>query len=71
MERCYEYLGCPKIDCIMFSLPDDRHCWEIEETLCNHNGIEYIRGRTGGDKIEACIQSKCLYLTRAKNNNSV
>jgi len=58
MEKCYEYLGCTKVDCIMRKLPEDKHCWEVEGTLCSSHGIEFIRKMTD-KKIEIC--KDCIY----------
>jgi hypothetical protein len=43
MEACYDYLGCKAGDCSMFGRKDNKHCWEVEGTLCNHHGIQLAR----------------------------
>ena len=59
MEKCYEYLGCDKKDCIMYKRSDNKPCWEVEETLCCSPGVENMKKELGGKKINACV--KCIY----------
>jgi len=66
METCYEYLGCGNKDCIMFQRKDNRPCWEIEDTLCNHKGIQIMREKLAGIKEVACARSCCVYYKAAK-----
>jgi hypothetical protein len=58
MESCHEYLGCHKTDCVMFQEPD-KHCWEIEGTLCHSREFEIVRSENAGQKINAC--AVCIY----------
>ena len=60
MEKCYEYLGCDKYDCVMHGSSDDIECWEVEGTLCNHQGLELIKNI---DK-EKCAY--CIYYEASK-----
>jgi len=71
INKCFEYLGCPKMDCAMYKNDDDKYCWDVEETLCNHQGIELVRKRTDGNKAEACARSNCLYYRYAKKGHLV
>lgn len=37
METCYEYFGCNKTDCVMFTKDKGIiNCWDFKDTLCNH-----------------------------------
>ena len=66
MEICYEYLGCDKQDCVMRKI-DDKHCWEVDGTLCNHLGIELTIGKFANrPKEEACAHSYSIYYKAAK-----
>lgn len=66
MERCYDYLGCDKDNCVMRGL-NDKPCWEVEGTLCNHLGIQIVRGGiTVSKKEESCVLCGCLYYKAAK-----
>ena len=66
MESCYEYLGCDKKDCIMYKEKSDQRCWEVEGTLCNHPGIQFMREELEGKKKEhSCINSACIYYKAA------
>jgi len=71
MEKCYEYLCCPEKDCIMYNRQDDIACWEVEGTLCNHSGIEYIREISVGKKKLACEHSACIYFLEARKRHLV
>ncbi len=66
MEVCYEYLGCSKTDCIMHGRKDGVPCWEVENTLCNHHGIELVRRKTEGRKEDACRRAGCIYYKVAR-----
>lgn len=44
----------------------DEKCWEVEGTLCNHIGIEIMRGKIKGTKEDACIRADCIYYKYAK-----
>lgn len=61
MEACYEYLGCDQKDCIMYGRKNGNHCWEVDGTLCNHLGIQLLRDKLDGDKINACARIGCIY----------
>jgi hypothetical protein len=65
MEACFEYLGCKKQDCPMFKQKNNKKCWEVEETLCNHHGIELVRKESVGNKENACLKSGCIYYKAA------
>jgi len=54
MEKCYEYLGCDKKDCVMYGNKNEVKCWEVPGTLCNHPGMELIE-KKGKDKCKYCI----------------
>ena len=72
MEKCYEYLGCSKKDCIMFKKQDNKYCWDVGGTLSNYDGIEIMRKRMGNKKkVEACASSGCIYFQTAKNRDLV
>ena len=69
MEACYEYLGCRKVNCTIYGKNDNRHCWEVENTLCNHIGIQITREWLSGIKKEiACIESECIYYKVTKKH---
>jgi len=57
MEKCYEYLGCDKKDCVMYGNKNEVKCWEVPGTLCNHPGMELIE-KKGKDKCKYCIYYK-------------
>jgi len=65
MEKCYEYLGCDKHDCIMYGKSDTK-CWEVEGTLCNHPGIELMK-KAKIDKCAYCIYYKEKSIYYIKN----
>jgi hypothetical protein len=71
MEKCYEYLGCRKYDCIMHGRKDNKPCWEVEGGLCNTHGIEIMRKKNHGKKADVCFRSGCIYFKAAKNNGIV
>ena len=72
MEACYEYLGCDMQDCIMHGRKDNKRCWEVEGTLCNHPGIQIIREKLAGkNKEDACARSACIYYKAAKDSGIV
>ncbi len=71
MEACYEYLGCGQVDCPMHGRKDNKQCWEVEGTLCNHHGIHLVRGKLGGTKNDACAHSVCIYYRAAKDRGIV
>ena len=71
MEPCYEYLGCDEKDCIMHRRKEANRCWEIEETLCNHLGIQIMRKILEGKKEDVCNDSGCIYYKVAKYRNIV
>ncbi len=54
MEKCYEYLGCDKHDCIMRDREDEVNCWEMEGTQCHHPGMKLMLEYTK-DKCQFCI----------------
>jgi len=61
MEACYDYLGCDKQDCIMRGRKDNKTCWEVEGTLCNHDGIQVMMDKLGGKKENTCARIGCIY----------
>lgn len=65
MEACYEYLGCCQTGCIMYGRKHNRRCWEVEGTLCNHQGIQIVRAEFS-KKVDACAHSSCIYYKAAK-----
>ena len=67
MESCHEYLGCQNSECVMKLAGNSRPCWQVEDTMCNHPGIEIIRRTTAGSKEEACARSGCIYYKHAKS----
>jgi len=50
----------------MYKIEDNKNCWEVEGTLCNHHGIEIMWGKTG-NKIDACVH--CIYYKAVKDRN--
>ncbi len=60
MQRCYEYLGCEKFDCVMYGRKEGPPCWEVEGTLCNHPALELIQ-KMNKDKCEFCIYYKAMH----------
>ena len=63
MKKCYEYLECTKDDCIMHKISGDKHCWEVEGTLCISGCVEYLSKKTG-KKINIC--KHCIYYKEMK-----
>jgi len=61
MEKCYEHLGCSEKACIMYGRNDNKHCWDVDGTLCNHDGIQLIREKFAGNKEDVCAKSQCIY----------
>jgi len=59
MERCYEYLGCTKKDCVMYGREDNSKCWEVEETQCCNPGLENMKEH-GKYKCKYCIYYKAV-----------
>jgi hypothetical protein len=53
----------------MFNYSGEIQCWETENTLCNHPGLEIIKNARGGKKIEAC--KTCIYYKAMKKNSVV
>ena len=66
MEKCHEYLGCTKLDCVMFEIKDKTPCWKVDGTLCNHLGIQDLRDEVEGAKEKICEISGCIYYQTAK-----
>ena len=64
MEKCYEYLGCDKYDCVMYG-KSDVNCWEVEGTLCNHPGMELME-KAKINKCVYCVYYKAVIEDRAK-----
>lgn len=69
--KCYEYLGCDERECIMHGRNDDKHCWDVDGTLCNHRVIQLIREKFAEKKEDACARSQCLYYNTAKDRDIV
>jgi two-component system, sensor histidine kinase and response regulator len=70
-EKCYEYLGCDKQDCIMHGRKDDIRCWELDGTLCNYRGIQVVRAELNGKRKEdSCARSGCIYYEATKDSAS-
>ena len=61
MEKCYEYLDCSQKDCVMYEREDSVNCWEVEETLCSHTGMEVLKKA----KRNKCAY--CMYYKRVAN----
>lgn len=71
MEACYVYLGCEMVNCIMQGQKNNKRCWEVEGTLCNHHGIEIIRKALAGrNKEDICMRSHCIYYRAAKEGST-
>jgi hypothetical protein len=66
MERCYEYFDCQKKDCVMYTITDDKQCWEIDGTQCNFPGIERLR-KKHSNKVDVC--KACLYYQKSETKN--
>jgi hypothetical protein len=49
----------------MYGRKDKKCCWEVENTLCNHVGIEVMREACGNKK-EVCARSGCIYFKEAE-----
>lgn len=71
METCFEYLGCQNRDCVMYGIGRPVMCWQVEGTLCNHHGIEIMRGLHGDNKEAACARSSCIYYRFAKAGETI
>lgn len=68
MEKCYDYFGCEKIECIMFQNKDDHPCWDTSGTLCFFTHLTPIVEINSVDEAKKC--NFCLYKnTYYKNNN--
>ena len=67
MEACYEYLGCREKDCPMYGQKGNKHCWEVEGTLCNHIGIQLVSEDSTGTKEDACANLHCIYYEAARD----
>ncbi len=66
MEKCYQYLGCNNKSCVMHGVKD-KHCWEMDGTLCNHHGIKIVRERyPNKNKEYCCARSSCIYYRAVK-----
>ncbi len=50
----------------MFNDRSGIRCWEMAGTDCNHSAIDIVRERTAGTKIQACLDSACIYASQAK-----
>ena len=57
MEKCYEYFGCEKKDCVMYENKSEAKCWDVQGTLCTHPTIEHVE-KMGIDKCKYCIYYK-------------
>jgi hypothetical protein len=64
MEKCYEFFGCEKKECVMFDPKNSKLCWESDNTLCNSEGIEYIMKKHNNNKEEVC--KFCIYYKEAQ-----
>jgi len=65
MEKCYEYFACTKTKCCMYNNSDDRHCWEVEGTLCNSFEINTLQTALGKAKFNKCTY--CIYRKAAEH----
>jgi hypothetical protein len=59
MEKCYEYLGCSKTNCVMYGCKDNVACWDVEGTLCNNPGMEVL-ATSNKDKCRYCIYYEAM-----------
>ncbi|MDQ7051581.1 MAG: hypothetical protein Q9P14_01280 [candidate division KSB1 bacterium] len=59
MQRCYEYLGCEKCDCVMYGRKEGPPCWEVADTLCNHPAFQLIQ-KANRSKCRFCIYYKAM-----------
>lgn len=63
MEKCFEYFGCKKTDCIIFGMDKNtNNCWDIEETLCNHPNPDIFK------KLVISKCKLCLYYQSLNSN---
>lgn len=59
MEKCYEYFGCTKLNCVCFTDTQSKKCWEIPNTLCNHEPmVEIVLEKRGLSKCTVCLYYK-------------
>ena len=56
MEKCYEYFGCNKKDCVMYKNKDKTKCWDVQGTLCNHPGMKIM----DKNKCKCCIYYEAI-----------
>jgi len=50
-------------DCVMHQSAREKHCWEVEGTLCSSLAIEHIITITG-EKVDFC--RRCIYYNYVK-----
>ena len=55
MKKCYEYFACKKIECVMFTIQDDKPCWDIIETLYCFPGVNVIDKTDEKGNCEFCL----------------
>ena len=67
MEKCYEYFGCKKTECIVYKNLSDKPCWETEGTLCFFEPIQVIDDTNEKAKCDFCLYRN----TYDKNNVSL
>ena len=62
MEACHEYFNCIETDCKMFGGHAQKNCWEIEGTLCSHEGVRMARKVFSElTHEEICVKTGCIY----------
>ena len=62
MEKCYDYFGCDKTECIMFQNEDNKPCWDIERTLCFFSPLApIIEANNENKKCDYCLYKSANY----------
>jgi len=59
MKKCYEYYNCHQTECI--ARVDDRHCWQVESTLCYKEIAENNQNKSKKLKYKKSICDHCPY----------
>ncbi len=72
MEKCYDYFGCDKTECIMFQKKDDQPCWDTKETLCCFTlltPIIEVINESENQKCDFCLYKSAYHKKFQRLNN--
>ncbi len=67
MEKCYEYFSCSKKECVMFNIHNELMCWNVPDTLCNHDLVN----KKLFEKIGINMCDVCLYFKKYNSNQEL